>query len=204
MDIIFEDIRIRDIELEDVYLLRSWGQHKDPLFEDYNFPDLTDREIELWHRAKTGPLSNRYFGVWNEEGRLVGYMGVKDLKRYIFKTSTLGIVFDPNYLDRGYGTKALYGFLDHYFRVWKMRSMILEVAEFNQRAHRVYKKLAFKEEGYYLDLFPNQKLDLTSPYYKEKEAFFVIDGEKIYNYIYKMRLRKKDFLRLDKRDLFRK
>ena len=74
--------------------------------------------------------------------------------------------------------------------------MILEVAEFNKRAYRVYEKLGFKPVGYYLDEFFNQGLDLTNPYYLQEKSSFVIDGQKIYNYIYKMTLSKKRFFQL--------
>ncbi len=71
--------------------------------------------------------------------------------------------------------------------------MLLEVAEFNKRAMAVYKKIGFKENGYYLDEFFNSNLDLNNPYYQEAKSSFVIDGKIIYNYIYKMTLSKETF-----------
>ena len=78
----------------------------------------------------------------------------------------------------------------------KMRKMILEVAEFNKRAYRVYEKMGFQPAGYYLDEFFNQGLDLTNPHYLAEKSSFVIDGEKIYNYIYKMTLHKRRFFQM--------
>lgn len=188
-------IIIGKLKLEDVYQMRSWGFHKNPLIEDYNFPPMSDDEIKLWYRRKTNSISNKYYGIKNKDGRLIGYMGIKEIKR-IRRQSTLGIVFDPNNVDKGYGTETLETFLNYYFTEMKMKSMLLEVAEFNRRAYRVYEKIGFKPIGYYLDEFFDSRLDLSNSYYLKEESSFVIKDKKIYNYIYKMKLDKKDFMKL--------
>lgn len=186
---------IRDLKLEDVYKMRDWGFHENPLLEDYNFPSMSNREIGIWYRMKVNNPFNKYYGILNEENRLIGYMGIKDIRR-ILKESTLGIVLDPNYINKGYGTEILDCFLEYYFTKMKMRKMILEVAEFNKRAYKVYEKMGFKPAGYYLDEFFNPNLDLSNPYYLEEKSSFVITDEKIYNYIYKMVLNKNTFFNL--------
>ena len=60
----------------------------------------------------------------------------------------------------------------------KMKKMILEVAEFNKRAYRVYQKIGFKPIGYYLDEFFDSELDLSSTYYLEEKSSFVITDKK--------------------------
>lgn len=195
MEIKGERITIRRLRLEDVFEMRKWGYHDNPLLEDYNFPQMTDREIRLWYKMKVNNIFNKYYGIRNENNDLIGYMGIKGIK--IFRReATLGIVLDPNHVNKGYGTEILDTFLQYYFTTMKMRKMILEVAEFNKRAYRVYEKLGFKPVGYYLDEFFNQGLDLTNPYYLQEKSSFVIDGQKIYNYIYKMTLSKKRFFQL--------
>ena len=195
MEIIGKRVSIDKLKLQDVFEMRSWGFHENPLIEDYNFPPMNDDEIKLWFKRKTDTIFNKYYGVKNEEGKLIGYMGIKDIKR-LRRQSTLGIVFDPNYINKAYGTETLESFLIYYFTEMKMKSMILEVAEFNRRAYKLYEKMGFKPVGYYLDEFFNSALDLRDPYYVEEKSSFVIKGEKIYNYIYKMKLDKKDFIGL--------
>lgn len=197
MEIKGKRITIKDLELQDVFFMRDWGVHKNPLLEDYNFPKINDKEIKIWYMMKTNKLFNKYYSIRNEEGKLVGYMGIKDIK-IIRRESTLGIVLDPNYVDKGYGTEILDTFLRYYFTKMKMRKMILEVAEFNKRAYRVYEKIGFKPVGYYLDEFFDSRLDLSNPYYLEEKSSFVITDKKIYNYIYKMVLSKKRFFELRK------
>lgn len=186
-------IKIRPLKLDDVFSMRKWGKHDNPLLDDYNFPVMSDPQIKRWYEIKTGSFFNKYFAIMDSDDRLIGYMGLKEIK-YLKKESTLGIVLDPNFLNIGYGTEILKCFLKAYFTDMKMKRMYLEVAEFNVRASRVYKKMGFKKVGYYLEEFQVDNLDIESPYFKNADSCFVIDGEKIYNYIYKMELNREDFL----------
>ena len=197
MEIKGKRITIRELKLEDVFNMKNWGFHENTLIEDYNFPPMNDKEIKLWYKMKTNRLFTKYYGVLNEDNQLIGYMGIKDIK-VVRRESTLGIVLDPNNVDKGYGTEILDTFLQYYFTEMKMRKMILEVAEFNKRAYRVYEKIGFLPIGYYLDEFFDSELDLTDPYYLEAKSCFVITDKKIYNYIYKMIVDKKRFFKLRK------
>jgi diamine N-acetyltransferase len=188
-------IVIRPLRLEDVFYMRNWGHHENPLFSDYNFPEMDDNGIRDWFSYKTSSIFNKYYGVCNKENHLIGYIGIKGIN-LLLKKSTLGIVFDPNHIDKGYGTEALKLYLGYYFTEMKMKTMHLEVTEYNQRAYHCYRKLGFKVEGYYLDDFHDQDLDLTNKYYLEAQSSFVIVNKKIYNYIYKMMLDREDFFRL--------
>lgn len=185
-------IKISPLKQNDVYKMRGWGYHSNPLLSDYNFPKMSDNEIKLWYRYKTLGWTNKYFSIYNEENKLIGYMGIKDIKR-IRRISTLGIVFDPNYINMGYGTETLITFLNYYFKEMKMKKMYLEVAEFNKRAYKLYENMGFKPIAYYLDIFHDQNLNLNSEYYLKEKSSFVITQKKIYNYIYKMKLEKKNF-----------
>lgn len=189
-----ERVTIRPLRVEDVFYMRNWGFHDNPLLSDYNFPTMTDNEVHTWFKYKTLPWFNRYFGVLNEEKRLIGYMGIKNIKQ-VKKESTLGIVFDPNYVDQGYGSETLKLFLNYYFKHLKMKRMYLEVAEFNKRAYKAYWNLGFKPVGYYLDEFHDTNLDLNNSYFLKHKSSFVIKGKKIYNYVYKMKLSKDEFLK---------
>ncbi len=195
MEISSERIKIRRLELEDIFLMRTWGFHETPLLEDYNFPQMNDEEIKIWYKMKTQSPFNKYYGIKDNGGKLIGYMGIKNIK--IFRRmSTLGIVLDPNQINKGYGTEILKVFLDYYFNEMKMLKMELEVSSFNKRAYNVYKKLGFIEEGYYLDEFCNPYIDKKDPYFIEAKSSFVIDGKKIYNYIHRMVLSKKRYFNI--------
>lgn len=185
-------LTISSIKLEDVYYMANWGQHDNPLLFDYNFPSLSDSEIKQWYCLKTIGIRKKYYGILNENNILIGYMGIKNIRRFK-REATLGIVFDPNYVNQGYGTESINLYLNYYFNKMKMRRMYLDVAQFNKRAIQCYEKNGFKKFDVYLEEFFNQNLDLNSPYFLEEKSSFKIKDAKIYNYINKMKVDKKDF-----------
>lgn len=194
MDIIGNRISLKPIQLKHVYQMKNWGLHKNTLLFDYNLPSLTDEEIEEWYEYKTASIRRKYYSIFNEQNILIGYLGIKNIRR-ILREATLGIVLDPNYVNMGYGTEGIVTFLDYYFNKMNMRIMYLEVAKFNKRAIKCYEKSGFTVVDVYLDEFFNQSLNLKDPYYLNEKSSFVIDDGKIYNYIYKMKIDKKTYLK---------
>lgn len=196
MEIVGKRVRIAPLKLEDVYFMRNWGVHENPLLSDYNLPLVSDEEIKEWYYYKIYDKKQKYYSVFNEQNRFVGYMGIKNIRK-IWKDSILGIVFDPNYVNQGYGTEAITIFLDYYFNEMKMKRMFLEVAQFNKRALRCYKKSGFKIVDRYLDKFFDQRIDINNPHYISESSSFVIKRGKVYNYIYKMKVDRNTYLKTE-------
>ncbi|CCQ92853.1 conserved hypothetical protein [[Clostridium] ultunense Esp] len=194
MEITGKRIRISPLKLEDAFFMKNWGTHENPLLSDYNLPSLSDEEIRKWYNYKTGEKNRKYYSVFNEGNRFIGYMGIKKIRR-IFRDALLGIVFDPNYVNQGYGTEAITAFLEYYFNEMKMKKLYLEVVQFNKRALRCYEKSGFKIIDRYLDEFFDQRIDLIDPYFISEKSSFVIEGGKVYNYIYKMKVDKNTYLK---------
>ena len=194
MEIIGNRIKLKPIKLEDVYQMRNWGTHKNPLLFDYNLPPWTDWELEEWYKYKTGSIRSKYYSVFNEEDKLIGYIGIKNIRRF-FKQATLGIVIDPNYVNMGYGTEIIQTYLYYFFNEMNMKTMYLEVAKFNKRAMKCYEKCGFSVVTMYSDEFFDQNLNLEDPYYLDEKSSFVIKNGKIYNYIYKMKIDRKTYLK---------
>lgn len=187
-------IMIRRFSLEDAISMRNWGEHKNPLFGDYNFPYFDEEDIREWFGMKTFGWTKKYFSVYNEENNFIGYIGIKQIKRFR-RESTLGIVFDPNHINKGYGTEALKLFLKYYFEDLNMNILHLEVDQFNKRAIRCYETCGFKRTNKYLDIFHDQSVNVADPDIREAINSFVIKQGKIYNYIYKMKIDKKTYFR---------
>lgn len=188
-------IKITSFKLEDALKMREWGFHKNPLFSDYNFPLVGYDKINKWYKGKTFGMNKKYFAIYNEEDRLIGYLGIKNIRR-ILREATLGIAIDPNYVNRGYGTETLERFLDYFFNILNMKCLYLEVAKFNKRAIKVYKKVGFIIIDEYLEEFHNQNIDIKSPYFLDEKSSFAIRENRIYNYIYKMKIDKDTFDKL--------
>lgn len=188
-------ITIKPIEIEDINQLKNWGSHENPLLADYNIRNLTEDELLGWYTFKTGKGNQKYFSVFNEESKLIGYFGLRSIRKRLFKDSELGIVFDPNYVNNGYGTETIITLLDYYFNHMNMKKLYLDVTKFNKRAIQCYKKSGFTIIQTYLGKFFDQGIDIRDPYFKNEESSFVIRMGKIYNYIYRMKIDRKTYLK---------
>ena len=198
MEIEGQGIIIKTIELKDAYHISSWGRHENPLLSDYNLPPVSNEEIEEWYRLKTNNRRRIYYSIFDKHHKFIGYMGIKNIRK-ILGWATLGIALDPNHVGQGYGTKAITTYLKYFFDEMSMNVLFLEVAKFNKRAIKCYKKSGFRIIDLYLEEFFNQSLDLNNPYFLEEKSSFVIEDGRIYNYIYKMKIDKKMYSNTGKR-----
>ncbi len=170
---------IKKLKRQDVDLMQQWGRHRDPLFHCYNFPYMSKSQKDYWYRQKRLWFSKRCFGVFNNYDQLVGYISLRNIK--IFKrTSELGIVFDPNKVDQGYGTDGLKAFLKYYFEVLKMKALYLKVSFFNKRAQRCYDKVGFKVIDIVMDEFEDQNMPIFQDnYFIPYRHYFKLENAKI-------------------------
>jgi RimJ/RimL family protein N-acetyltransferase len=193
-----ERVKISELKLDDVFQMQKWGKHSNPLFYDYNFPELTDEEVEEWYRIKKGKKNKKCFSIKNKSDKVIGYMTIKDIKRFK-RQATLGIVFDPEYINKGYGTEAIKVFLSYYFNQMKMKSMKLQVAKFNKRAIRCYEKCGFIKTKEYKERLEDQSIRIfDDDIYTEIKDDFTIEKGIIYSYFYEMKVDKERFITLNK------
>ncbi|MCC5909554.1 MAG: GNAT family N-acetyltransferase [Clostridiaceae bacterium] len=148
---------ITELKRKHVDNMLWWGKHDDPLFYSYNFPSLGKAERDHWYVNKKYAITKRCFSVWDMEHKLIGYISLRNIG-WIKKVSELGIVFDPNRLNKGYGTDSLKSFLKYYFDTMKMKKLTLKVATFNKRAENCYEKCGFRVEDIIYDEFEDQNL----------------------------------------------
>jgi len=79
--------------------------------------------------------------------RLIGGCGLKDVD-LVNRTSLMGIFLgDKGYWGKGYGEESTRLLLDFAFSYVNLRSIMLEVFDFNARAIRCYEKVGFKHVG---------------------------------------------------------
>ncbi|MBS4536965.1 GNAT family N-acetyltransferase [Clostridium sp. D2Q-11] len=181
-------VSINKLRLEAVYEMRNWGRHESMLFRDYNFPNMTDKEIQQWYKYKARARNKKCYGIRNEEGKLIGYLTIREIKK-VRKLATLGLVLDPNYMNKGYGTEALLDFLEHFFYTLNMNKMILQVAKFNKRAITCYEKCGFAITKEFYKLMDSQDIDLEYELSREEiYENFKTKKDRIHMGYYKMEL----------------
>ncbi|WP_242837257.1 GNAT family N-acetyltransferase [Alkaliphilus transvaalensis] len=168
---------ITKLKREHVDEMQFWGAHEDPLFYSYTFPKMNKKEKDYWYAIKRHSLKRKSFAIYNESNILVGYISLRNIK-WFRKISELGIVFDPNHINKGYGTDSLKSFIRYYFEEMKMKRLDLKVAEFNTRAYRCYIKCGFFDNGIELDEFEDQGLAIyEDEKLKEYQTYFKKVGD---------------------------
>lgn len=182
-----QKVRLESMKLRDIDAMMQWGRHEEDLFDDYNFPYMSEQEREQWFHFKTRG-KKRCFSVFDQEGLLVGYISLRNVNR-ILKRAEMGIVFNPSLLSRGYGTDAMRTLLQWYFKELGYRKLILNVAAYNKRALRAYEKVGFQKVSEHYSEFLNMAVDpLHDERYLEIRRYFRKRWERIEVLHYKMQI----------------
>ncbi|RKD22271.1 hypothetical protein BET04_06240 [Caminicella sporogenes] len=186
--------KIRKLERKDVDKMIEWGKHDEPIFYHYNFPYLSEKERDLWFKIKTKKFTKKCFAIENLNGELIGYISLRNIK-FFKRESELGIVFNPDVINKGYGTDALNKFLDIYFTKEKMKTLFLKVGKFNKRAIRCYEKCGFEIINEVYEEFEEQGLsEEIKKEIVEKYKDFDLKDNKLMTTYYYMKITKEKYI----------
>lgn len=188
MEIRVDDLCIVSLKLNSVYDLRDWEGYDDPLFRDYNFPELDDYEVREWFKFRVEQSKSINFAILNDRNKTIGLIHIKNIKK-ILKVASLGIVFDSKFINKGYGTKSLKAVIKYYFEVMNMRTLYLDVAKHNKRAIRCYEKCGFEKIKTYTIKSYDLNLEGIDNF---EEDFIILDGI-LHIYCHKMKLSKNKY-----------
>lgn len=134
-------IVVRPMELKDVAQMAKWGKHEDLRYAAYNFPYGSNFEYFQWYKSKKQPFRRYLFGVYLGD-ELIGYITLKQIK-WVKREAFMGISFNPNCINLGYGTIALKDYLKIVTEKFGMKRIRLKTACFNIRGQRCYEKAGF-------------------------------------------------------------
>lgn len=152
-----EHIKLHNMRSYETKLTQGWGKHKDRLYADYDFPSLSMAELVEWLELKTSK-GRAIISISTINDRIIGYISLRNTNRF-FKRGELGIVLNPDEINKGYGTEALKTFINWYFKKLKYKKLFLSVAMYNDRAYRVYRKLGFKSKYTFWERFDNEEIN---------------------------------------------
>jgi len=182
-------IRLRPFKLKDTTELMNWGRHEDPRFLHYNFPYKKQSELERWYHAKKQFLKKWIYAI-EYDRKVVGYITLKNVK-WSEKKGEMGIALDPNFLNRGIGTRAICLYLLRVFRNFYIDRVELKTSVFNERAIACYENIGFGHVEKRREVFEEQafRSDILKKYPE-----FDHDKKKLYvEYCY-MKITRKQFL----------
>jgi len=132
---------IRPLQRADVDAIAIWQPFADPSLAGYNVPDPSAQERDDWFALRTGDPTRREFAL-EAPGQVVGRISLRDIDDSA--SARLGISIGAEFVNHGFGTEALSGFLDWYFGEGGFSVMALDVSASNRRAVHVYQKLGFR------------------------------------------------------------
>lgn len=135
------NVDVRPMKLRDVAQMANWGLHEDLRYDAYNFPYRTQHEYFQWYRSKRQAFRKYLFGAYLGD-ELIGYITLKQIK-WIRREAFMGIVFNPDRMNGGYGTSALKAYLEIVTKAYGMKKIHLKTACFNIRGQRCYEKAGF-------------------------------------------------------------
>jgi len=184
---------IRPLERADVDALHTPRPHTDPLLLRYNIPAETDQERDFWFALRTGDPTRREFAITTASGQFIGRIGLRGMDGQ--GSARLGIALGADFLDQGYGTEVLAGFLDWYFGEGGFSKIELDVSAVNARAIHVYEKLGLRRVG---DLYFPAEGDvglvvLRHPRYSGIWQYFKQENDQIWVLYYDMELTRKEW-----------
>ena len=131
MDISFE----KEINKDNALLLCEWSNEKGKKFQEQWMGDGVSYPLNY---EKIKELENT-FSIFNEKE----FIGMIQEIRIDKDNIHIGrFVLNPQKTGLGFGTEALKGFINFIFKDNHMRSISLSVFDFNQRAKKLYEKLA--------------------------------------------------------------
>lgn len=186
-----EKVKLKRLVLDDIDKMINWGKHEDPMFFDYNFMELTMKEKEHWYLQKNG-YGKKCFCIFNERNKLVGYIALRKLN-YVTKSGEIGMVMDPENMNKGYGQDALKAFLNWYFYEYDFHVLTLIVGKYNKRAIKCYENVGFEKKKEYYGEFYNKKIDPFDGNFKEFEDCFRKNLKNFETIYYKMLVTQKTF-----------
>lgn len=124
----------KKITTKDVEDILTWKY--DGIYSFYN-NDICQGKID-W--VKGLPDEDKAFSVYNDKNELVGHCEI-----YTEEEITLSVQMRPDLTGKGNGKEFVEAFLDYSKEKFNLKTISLLVANFNERAIKLYKNLGFKK-----------------------------------------------------------
>jgi len=176
MKLLGQRITIRTMKAEDLDAMILWRPFADPLYRPFDFPRQNRTEHVRWFEWRHRDPSRRLYTIVNENRQVIGSLTLREIDGR--RSARLGITIGADFVSQGYGTEAMYLFLDHYFGEMGFATMVLDVAATNLRAVRAYRSIGFRETGshYRLANHPSFTILQKESRYRHLRRFFKHTG----------------------------
>ena len=144
-------IVIRSIEEEDLPLVLPWWNDPEVMYyaDDDLHPSLTLQDLQQRHAKEIGEWRHHMerMVIETKDTRLIGdimYRGYQSDVRSAYMGLLIGM---KDLWGQGYGTEAIWLFLEYLFVQKEMHKVAITVSDFNTRAIKAYEKCGFRRDG---------------------------------------------------------
>lgn len=145
----YMDVVLRDFEESDVPKKVEWiNNSQNNQFLHYELPLKIEKTIE-WFRNKDN--SRRLDCIIEYEGVPVGLIGLLQIDRSNLKAEYYITIGETGYKQKGIATKATMAIIEYAFTELNLHKVYLTVDARNEHAIKLYEKVGFKQEGYFVD-----------------------------------------------------
>lgn len=145
----YMNVTLRDFEEADVPQKVEWiNNSENNQFLHYDLPLEIDKTVQ-WFRNKDN--TKRLDCIIEYESVPVGLIGLLQIDRINMKAEYYITIGETGYKQKGIATKATKAILEYAFTKLKLHKVYLTVDARNERAIRLYEKVGFKQEGYFVD-----------------------------------------------------
>ncbi len=183
---------IRALRRSDVDAMSVWQPFADPMLAQYNVTAQSARERDAWFALRTGDATRREFAI-EASGQVIGRVSLRDMDGQ--GRARLGISIGAEFVNHGFGTEALAGFLDWYFGEGEFKVIALDVSAANRRAVQVYQKLGFRHVMDFYQPVGDEALVsfLNDPRYADLRVYFRREDGRTAALFYEMELTREEW-----------
>jgi RimJ/RimL family protein N-acetyltransferase len=142
-------VTLRHMVRADVDAMAKWPPFREPELEWANLELAFPSERDVYFDRGRTNETRRRFVVIDEAGEIIGTVGLRNVNLSA-REATLGIIIRADAVGQGYGTDTVETVLAYAFDALELDRILLDVAESNLRARRVYDKTGFRPIGQHL------------------------------------------------------
>lgn len=122
-----------------------------------SLPITKTEEVE-WYENVVKNKSKVIFSILTDSGKYIGNTGLSEIDHKNRKAAIWIYIGEKNERGKGYAGESIKLLLDYAFHFLNLRKIYLNVAEYNENAIKLYKKMGFVIEGTFKeDIFINEK-----------------------------------------------
>lgn len=142
------DIKLRDVKVEDLEMIRTWRNSKEVSQYMYTEPQITSEQQKAWFDRICKDSSSKYW-IIEYEDRPLGVVSITEISHVFDSCFWAFYLGDSNVRGAGIGSKIEYNILKYVFEELGLNKLRCEVLTTNPSVIAMHEKFGFRREAYY-------------------------------------------------------